>query len=288
MMAVRRTLQLPDLGDAAGGVQVTLYQRLTSQALPFDDGQQEVTCDIPVVTTDGAASHVKLRVRREAPRGIKEGSEATNSERDYLEQHKLQHQLQALIQDVLRAQPGDPFAFMAESLREGRRERVEAMQPAAGEAKAKGAVVCPPLAPRPPEKPPPAAAAFRKARHHAGAAAAPLSAPQAVAGPEEVAKTRAQTGYAHEESPGIMEKALQAAIDGVRRSAESEARAASLPEYQAAVSCWAVKALLCSAANLISADEDLRRRCFADGACPLRTLAPAPMVHISSRWQATA
>lgn len=37
--------------------------------------------------------------------------------RNYLDQHKLQERIQSLIQDVLRAQPEDPYRYMLQSLR---------------------------------------------------------------------------------------------------------------------------------------------------------------------------
>jgi len=81
--------------------------------------------------------------------------------RNYLDSHKVQDHIQNLIQDVLRAQPADPYRYMLQSLRKERasQEAARIATPAGtqeGDAVAQQqmqAKTPAPLAPKPPEGP---------------------------------------------------------------------------------------------------------------------------------------
>jgi len=105
----------PDHPNAT--VEVTLFQQLASQVLP---SEPEALCSVPVRRPDGAASQVKLRVRRKGSVTNAAPQEASAAAKDYLEQHQLQQRIQDMIQEVLHAQPRDPYRFMLEQLRKER------------------------------------------------------------------------------------------------------------------------------------------------------------------------
>merc|ERR1719150_863492 len=84
-------------------------------------------CGIHVRDTDGEASRVKLRIRRnrealaandkiETPKAPA-AQDSVGVTRDYLDHHQLQQRIQSLIQDVLREQPDDPYRYTLEQLR---------------------------------------------------------------------------------------------------------------------------------------------------------------------------
>jgi len=184
-MEVNRPFQLPYPGANEKGVQVTIFQQLTSQAMPLlgnASKKEEVAYHIPVEMTSGAASEVKLRVRRLccesggscAPSGepakqkvSSAGGDTTMDDaREYLNTHGLQQRIQDLIQDVLREQPEEPYKFMLQNLRSNKgstaprpqRPKEEAIEEVLQKATA-------PLVPKPPDKPCPTNASPRKAQN---------------------------------------------------------------------------------------------------------------------------
>lgn len=119
-MEVNRTFQVPHPGSEAA-VQMTLFQQITSQALLLDDGEKESMCSIkvPGATGEASGSEVQLRVRRCDPSSYGKSPICDKLEdaREYLVKHQLQQRIQSLIQDVLKAQPDDPYGFMLQSLK---------------------------------------------------------------------------------------------------------------------------------------------------------------------------
>lgn len=108
--------------EAACSVAVSLFQQLASHTLPEQD-KAEAICSIPVRKPDGGKSEVKLRIRRGGAGGTQDGysQKATDDvglNREYLEHHKMESRIQTLILDVLREQPGDPYRYMLEQLRQ--------------------------------------------------------------------------------------------------------------------------------------------------------------------------
>lgn len=95
-------------------VEVTLFQQLASETLP---GGPEVLCSLPVRRPDGAASEVKLRIRRGACAAEANPQQAGAAAKEYLDKHQLQQRIQDMIQEVLHEQPRDPYRYMLERLR---------------------------------------------------------------------------------------------------------------------------------------------------------------------------
>merc|ERR1719311_754160 len=118
-MDLGRSVVVPDMGDHGGPVKVALFQQL------------------------GCATHpVKLRLRRrcaspvpsdKAAGGLVDGSSESVSMKMYLEQHHLHEIVEGLIQEILRSQPENPYAFMRARLRAKREEA--ACAPTAGEGR---------------------------------------------------------------------------------------------------------------------------------------------------------
>jgi len=114
-------------------VEVTLFQQLASQTLP---GGPEVLCSVPVRRPDGAASQVKLRVRRVECAADTNPQEAGAAAKEYLDKHRLQQKIQDMIQEVLHEQPRDPYRYMLEQLRKVKAAQVSAQAPAPAPAPA--------------------------------------------------------------------------------------------------------------------------------------------------------
>mmetsp|Transcript_99672 Transcript_99672/g.281352 ORF Transcript_99672/g.281352 Transcript_99672/m.281352 type:complete len:394 (-) Transcript_99672:191-1372(-) len=135
---------IPHPGSESRDVEVSLFQQLASQTLP-DDGMEQTSCTIPVMTSDGNVSQVTLGVRRGAPAAPSEDptlsvpkaaieKDFVGLTRDYLERHQLQRRIQSLVRDVLIEQPSDPYIFMLELLRNGRSGAGASSQPEGDEA----------------------------------------------------------------------------------------------------------------------------------------------------------
>jgi len=109
-------------------LQVSVLSRLGAGSFPAWGAAEDVLC-IPTLRDDGSPSscEVKLRVRRSAPPSapcfkdddsIPSRLPTQASAREYLERHDLQQDMQFLIGEVLRREPEDPYAHMANLLRE--------------------------------------------------------------------------------------------------------------------------------------------------------------------------
>mmetsp|Transcript_49637 Transcript_49637/g.141965 ORF Transcript_49637/g.141965 Transcript_49637/m.141965 type:complete len:366 (+) Transcript_49637:63-1160(+) len=157
-LEVNQPFVIPHPGSLNCAVEVTVFQQLASHLLP-DDGKPEATCSIPVRRPDGAASQVKLLVRRgDQAMTVPEPTKSPASQdslalardyRDYLDHHQLQERIQGLIQDVLREQPDDPYKYMFEQLRTSK--DTKAVPPVQNVCKQ--AAPQAPLVPVPPPKP---------------------------------------------------------------------------------------------------------------------------------------
>lgn len=108
-------------------VEVTLFQQLASETLPSGP---EVLCSVPVRRPDGAASQVKLRVRRGACAADANPQEAGAAAKEYLDKHQLQQRIQDMIQEVLHEQPRDPYRYMLDQLRKVKTAQAPAPAPA--------------------------------------------------------------------------------------------------------------------------------------------------------------
>eukprot|EP00929_Paragymnodinium_shiwhaense_P021915 TRINITY_DN14163_c0_g1_i1.p1 TRINITY_DN14163_c0_g1~~TRINITY_DN14163_c0_g1_i1.p1 ORF type:complete len:281 (-),score=85.22 TRINITY_DN14163_c0_g1_i1:163-1005(-) len=137
-------------------VEVQLWRHLASGTIA-EESSSETLCSIPVNGTQ-----VKLRVSRT---GKKEGieKEATaKMSNEYLDKHKLQAQIQGLLEDVLRVQPDDPFRYMITQLQRrkgGDGSESPTPAPTAGKApeatKTAEATPAPAIVPKAPAGPPP-------------------------------------------------------------------------------------------------------------------------------------
>jgi hypothetical protein len=131
---VNQPLLVPHPGQQHPKVAVSLFQQLASQVLPRagpsatggPEPSEEVVdaiCSIPIRKIDGAASQVKLRVRRggdaASPRTASSGP-AGNSLEDE-ERARALELIHGLAQDVFKEQPEDPVRYMLEQLRKTRK-----------------------------------------------------------------------------------------------------------------------------------------------------------------------
>lgn len=139
VMDLGRSVVVPDMGDHGGPVKVALFQQLGCATLPAD-GAGELLVSIPLVA--GRTHPVKLRLKRrcaspvpsdKAAGGLVDGSSESVSMKMYLEQHHLHEIVEGLIQEILRSQPENPYAFMRARLRAKREEA--ACAPTAGEGR---------------------------------------------------------------------------------------------------------------------------------------------------------
>lgn len=143
-LEVDRPFALPKTRNGkALRMEVFIFNQLASMMLP--ESKDEVF--IPFQRKDKDSSEVKLRIRRSAsskPVTV-DADEAGSLARTqtYLNEHNLQDCVQNLIQDVLRAQPAEPFRHMLETLKAQKAQK-------ASQSKTR------PVEPRPPEKPRPA------------------------------------------------------------------------------------------------------------------------------------
>jgi len=131
-MEVNSAFQMPKpTPGASPTVQISLFNQLASQALIVDEGCEESICTMkcPAGTIDGQAQpcNVKLKIRRHDGRGSggespskRLASDKLEDARDYLSKHQLQRRIQSLIQDVLKAQPDEPYSYMVECLKADR------------------------------------------------------------------------------------------------------------------------------------------------------------------------
>lgn len=144
-------------------IEVVVFHQLASQLIP-DEGRPEVSCSIPVRRpdgTDGAQARLRIIRKVSSETASKPAEDCLEKTRAYLQHHQLQEQIQNLIQDVLRGQPGDPFRYMANCLKETKAKRTsdkfsqgakleDMVATAAGETSEQLIEV---LNPRPPELP---------------------------------------------------------------------------------------------------------------------------------------
>eukprot|EP00927_Polykrikos_kofoidii_P053635 TRINITY_DN48226_c0_g1_i1.p1 TRINITY_DN48226_c0_g1~~TRINITY_DN48226_c0_g1_i1.p1 ORF type:complete len:409 (+),score=54.87 TRINITY_DN48226_c0_g1_i1:99-1325(+) len=115
-MEVNQPFILPHPGEMGCSVDVALFQELASHTLR-NACQAEVVCKIPVRKPDGGTSQVKLLVRPSVAASLPRRVDDTSG-KDYIDQHNMQSHIQSLIQDVLRDQPGDPYKYMLEQLKQ--------------------------------------------------------------------------------------------------------------------------------------------------------------------------
>jgi len=188
----------------------------------------------------------------------------------------------------------------------------------AGEAKTEAPAGAP-LVPRPPGGAPPASPSFRKARAQAasGQPQAPEEPPAAQRGlarqasrgfiDEVLATPRISLAASDSVRAGVHESVARGCVDGILGRARErvldeflrsqdtrvQARAACCdvyrrasvllhPVYRSAVTRWATRALMRSAANIIGDDMEMRRACFVNNDPHRRMSVPQPIVFLSS------
>jgi len=202
-----RAFRLPHPGSDAQDVSITLFEQIASQVLSVEEGENSKTYEIPCKRDDGIASKVKLQIRRSPPDPTKQGADFCGASKEYLEQHRVQQLVQALIQDVLKAQPANPYRYMLDRLRSSGPSDAPAQDTATPSADVLGASGVP--VPVPPASPPPGATpSFRRGRHQAAAKPA--------AGTDDAAQETSEDSARHRRSDARV--AARASIDLLLRS----------------------------------------------------------------------